>query len=117
MYLSSQVIARDPHLREKILALVAVENQLGATVRFRAQGSIRRQEYAQAHGFVDSQIQDLKKNTSLKPEQKLEQLKQISDDIDAKVTPLLDQQQQQKFQQIRGEHRRELIEQPDQTKG
>lgn len=55
-------------------------------------------------------LEELKKNTSLKPEQKLEQLKQISDDIDAKVTPLLNQQQQQKFQQIREEHRRELME-------
>lgn len=55
-------------------------------------------------------LQALKKNTSLKPLEKLEQLKQISDDIDSKVSPLLDQQQQQKFQQIREEHRRELIE-------
>ena len=55
-------------------------------------------------------LQALKKNTSLKPLQKLEQLKQISDDIDAKVTPLLNQEQQQKFQQIRDQHRRELIE-------
>jgi hypothetical protein len=55
-------------------------------------------------------LQELKKNTSLKPEQKLEQLKQISDEIDAKVSPLLDQQQQQKFQAIREEHRRQLIE-------
>ncbi len=55
-------------------------------------------------------LQELKKNTSLKPVEKLEQLKQISDEVDAKVTPLLDQQQQQKFQQIREEHRRELIE-------
>ena len=42
--------------------------------------------------------------------EKLEQLKKIADDVDAKVTPLLDQQQQQKFQAIREEHRRELIE-------
>src|SRR5271157_5022017 len=42
--------------------------------------------------------------------QKLEQLKQIADEVDAKITPLLDQQQQQKFQAIREEHRRELIE-------
>jgi hypothetical protein len=54
-------------------------------------------------------LQDLKKNTSLKPLDKLEQLKQISDDLDVKITPLLDQQQQQKFQQIREEHRRELL--------
>jgi hypothetical protein len=51
----------------------------------------------------------LKKNTSLKPEQKLEQLKQISDEVDAKVTRLLDAEQQKKFQAMREEHRRELI--------
>jgi hypothetical protein len=55
-------------------------------------------------------LQALKKDASLKPEQKLEQLKQISDEIDSKVTPLLNQEQQQKFQAIREEHRRELIE-------
>jgi uncharacterized protein DUF3604 len=55
-------------------------------------------------------LQALKKNASLKPKDKLEQLKGISDEIDSKITPLLDQQQQQKFQQIREEHRRELIE-------
>ena len=55
-------------------------------------------------------LEALKKNTSLKPMEKLEQLKQISDDIDSKITPLLDQQQQQKFQAMREEHRRQLIE-------
>jgi hypothetical protein len=54
-------------------------------------------------------LQDLKKNTSLKPLDKLKQLKEISDDVDSKVIPLLDQQQQQKFQQIREEHRRALL--------
>ena len=56
------------------------------------------------------QLGALKKNTSLKPMEKLEQLKKIADDVDAKLTPLLDQQQQQKFQAIRDEHRRELLE-------
>ncbi len=55
-------------------------------------------------------LQALKKDKTLKPEEKLEQLKQISQDVDARVTPLLDPQQQQKFQAIREEHRRELIE-------
>ncbi|HZD09299.1 MAG TPA: hypothetical protein VE176_13675, partial [Candidatus Limnocylindrales bacterium] len=36
--------------------------------------------------------------------------KQISSSVDEKVVPLLDPQQQQKFQAIRDEHRRELIE-------
>ena len=56
------------------------------------------------------QLETLKKNTSLKLEDKLEQLKQIADSVDGKVTPLLNADQQKKFQEIREEHRRELIE-------
>jgi hypothetical protein len=56
------------------------------------------------------QLQALKKNTSLKPMDKLEQLKQIADSVDEKVTPLLNAEQQQKFQGIRDEHRRQLVE-------
>jgi hypothetical protein len=55
-------------------------------------------------------LEALKKNTTLKPLEKLEQLKQIADEVDAKISPLLDPQQQQKFQAIREEHRRKLIE-------
>ena len=56
------------------------------------------------------QLEALKKNTSLKPLQKIEQLKQIADSVDSKITPLLNSDQQQKFQAIRDEHRRQLIE-------
>src|SRR5262245_42596719 len=56
------------------------------------------------------QLEALKKNTSLKPLQKIERLKQIADSLDSKITPLLNPDQQQKFQAIRDEHRRELIE-------
>jgi len=56
------------------------------------------------------QLEALKKNTALKPVDKLEQLKQIADSVDAKLTPLLNQEQQQKFRAIREEHRRQLIE-------
>ena len=55
-------------------------------------------------------LKELKKNTSLKPLDKLEQLKQIADDLDSKITPLLNADQQKKFQQIREEHRRQLME-------
>jgi len=55
-------------------------------------------------------LQALKKDTSLKPEAKLEQLKAIADDLDSKITPLLNADQQKKFQEIREEHRRALIE-------
>jgi hypothetical protein len=56
------------------------------------------------------QLADLKKNTSLTPVQKLEQLKQISSAVEAKITPILDPAQQQKFQAMREENRRKLIE-------
>jgi hypothetical protein len=55
-------------------------------------------------------LKELKKNTALKPEAKLEQLKQIADDLDSKITPLLNGDQQKKFQEIREQHRRELME-------
>ena len=57
-----------------------------------------------------AQLEALKKNTSLTPLQKIEQLKQISSAVDAKITPLLDPAQQQKFNTIREENRRKLIE-------
>jgi Protein of unknown function (DUF3604) len=56
------------------------------------------------------QLEALKKNTSLKPLQKIEQLRQIAGSLDGKITPLLNAEQQQKFEAIRDEHRRELIE-------
>ena len=37
-------------------------------------------------------------------------MKAIADDLDSKITPLLNADQQKKFQEIREEHRRELIE-------
>ena len=55
-------------------------------------------------------LQALKKNTSLKPMDKLEQLKQIVDELDSKITPLLNADQQKKFREIREQHRRELVE-------
>lgn len=42
--------------------------------------------------------------------EKIEQLRQIGSAIDAKITPLLDQQQQQKFKAMREQMRRDMIE-------
>src|SRR5271165_5843276 len=55
-------------------------------------------------------LEALKKNTSLKPLDKIEQLKQISGAVDAQITPLLNADQQKKFTEIRDEFRREMIE-------
>jgi hypothetical protein len=42
--------------------------------------------------------------------EKIEQLRQISSAIDARITPLLDQQQQRKFKAMREQMRRDMIE-------
>ena len=91
-----------------------VQNPLTAMLnQFSIELGLTEQQRHQILPFLQDELKQLgalKKNTSLKPTEKLEQLKKIADDVDAKVTPLLDQQQQQKFQAIREEHRRELIE-------
>ena len=103
-YANYEIIPTPKFVANPVVALLnQYSDELGLT----------QQQREQIIPIVKSELpklQELKKNTSLKPEQKLEQLKQISDDIDTKVTPLLDQQQQQKFQQIREEHRRQLME-------
>ncbi len=64
-----------------------------------------------------SKLQALKKDTSLSTLQKVEQLKQVSGAIDAKITPLLDPQQQQKFQAVRESTRRHMIEKMTEKEG
>ena len=91
-----------------------VQNPLTAMLnQFSIEVGLTDQQKQQILPFLKQEapkLEELKKNTSLTPVQKLEQLKQIADEIDAKLTPLLDQQQQRKFQAIREEHRRELID-------
>jgi Protein of unknown function (DUF3604) len=86
--------------------LTAIMNQFSMEV------GLTEQQKQQIVPFLKQEapkLEALKKNTSLNPLQKMEQLRQIADEIDAKVTPLLDRPQQQKFQTVREEHRRELI--------
>jgi len=52
----------------------------------------------------------LKKNTSLSAVQKVEQLRQIGRSLDEKITPMLNAEQQKKFQEMREQMRRHLIE-------
>jgi len=56
------------------------------------------------------QLAALKKNTKLSAEEKLEKLKEVGSAIDAKIAPLLNPQQQQKFQVIREDARRRIFE-------
>ena len=91
-----------------------VQNPLTAMLnQFSIELGLTEQQRQQILPFLQQeakQLEALKKNTSLKPLDKLEQLKKIADEVDTKLMPLLDQQQQQKFQAIREQHRRELIE-------
>lgn len=52
----------------------------------------------------------IKTNTSLGPLEKAMQLKQVGTDMDAKVQPILNPQQYQKFQQIRQQEREQMIQ-------
>src|SRR5208283_2545850 len=92
-----------------------VLNPLTATLdTFSIELGLNEQQKQQILPFLQDeakQLGALKKNTSLKPLDKIEQLKQIGSAIDAKITPLLDPAQQKKFQEMRDEKRREMIEQ------
>jgi hypothetical protein len=57
-----------------------------------------------------TQLGALKKNTSLSAQQKVEQLRKIGVSIDEKITPMLNAEQQQKFQALREQARRRIIE-------
>jgi Spy/CpxP family protein refolding chaperone len=52
----------------------------------------------------------VKANTSLGPLEKIMQLKQIGTEMDAKVKPILNPEQYQKFEQIRAQEREEMIQ-------
>ncbi len=56
------------------------------------------------------QLGALKKNTSLSALQKVEQLKQLGASFDEKIRPLLNPEQQQKFEAMRDQMRKKMIE-------
>ncbi len=91
-----------------------VLNPLTATLNtFSIELGLNEQQKQQILPFLQDeakQLGALKKNTSLKPLEKIEQLKQISGAIDAKIMPLIDPAQQKKFQELRDQMRRDMIE-------
>ena len=91
-----------------------VANPLTAMInQFSIELGLTEQQREQIFPFLKqelAQLGALKKETSLTPVQKVEKLKEISSAVDAKITPLLDPAQVQKFQAIREENRRKLIE-------
>jgi predicted transcriptional regulator len=91
-----------------------VQNPLTAMLdQFSIELGLTEQQKQQIVPFLQDeakQLGALKKNTSLKPLEKIEQLKQNGSAIDAKITPLLNPEQQKKFQSLRDEARRNMIE-------
>ena len=55
-------------------------------------------------------LQALKKDASVSAVDKVRQLREIAGTVDAKITPLLNPEQQQKYQTVRDRLRRRLIE-------
>jgi Spy/CpxP family protein refolding chaperone len=55
-------------------------------------------------------LEEVKGNTSLGPLQKAMQLKQISNATDLKIMPILNPQQQQKYQAMREQERQQMIQ-------
>ena len=91
-----------------------VLNPLTATLNtFSIELGLNEQQKQQIVPFLQDEVKQLgalKKNTALKPVEKIEQLRQIGSAIDGKIAPLLDQQQQQKFKAMREQMRRDMIE-------
>jgi hypothetical protein len=52
----------------------------------------------------------LKSNTTMPPLQKARQMKEISNETDAKLKPILNPQQYEKWEQIRAEERQQMIQ-------
>jgi hypothetical protein len=95
-----------PYPQYTVNPLTAITNQFSIELGLTEQ---QKQQIVPILKQAAPQLKALKENTSLKPLQKIEQLRQIADSVDSKLTPLLNSDQQQKFQAIRDEHRRELI--------
>jgi hypothetical protein len=74
---------------------------------------LTEQQRQQIVPFVKEEIpklEALKANTALSKEKKIEELKAIGGSIDAKITPLLNPEQQAKYKQMQEERRRKMIE-------
>lgn len=59
-------------------------------------------------------LQAIKSNTSLGPMQKAMQLKEIGQDTDSKVMPILNPQQQQKWQAMQAAERQQMMQKMEQ---
>ena len=90
-----------------------VEPVAELTDQFATELGLTEQQKQQIIPIVKEEIpklQALKKDTSVSAEDKVRQLREIAADVDAKITPLLNPEQQQRYQAARDRLRRRLIE-------
>ena len=90
-----------------------VEPVAELTDQFATELGLTEQQKQQIIPIVKEEIpklQALKKDASVSAEDKVRQLRDIAAAVDAKITPLLNPEQQQKYQAVRDRLRRRLIE-------
>ena len=87
--------------------LTSLGNQLAIELALTEQ---QKQQIAPILKSEMPQLEALKKDKTLKPLDKIEQLKQITGSIDSQITPLLNADQQKKFTELRDEYRKQLLE-------
>jgi hypothetical protein len=87
--------------------LTALSNQLSIELGLTEQ---QKQQFAPLLKDEITQLGTLKKDTTLSAVKKVERLREIGKDFDAKMKPLLNADQQQKFQALREQARRKMIE-------
>jgi len=87
--------------------LTALTNQLSIELGLTEQ---QKQQFAPILKDELTQLGALKKDTSLSAVKKVERLREIGKSFDEKMSPLLNPDQQQKFQTLREQARRKMIE-------
>jgi hypothetical protein len=98
-------IIKDPQF--VLNPLDSMLNQLSIEIGLTAQ---QRQQVKPIFMGEIKQLEAMQKDKSLSAAQKVEKLKQVGDAIDARVSPLLNAEQQPKFKALREEMRKHLVE-------
>ncbi len=99
-------IAQEPPSPEKQEAMAKLE-KMSAELQLTPQQKKQMLPIMMEDG---KKMKAIKSNTTLGPMEKMMQLKQVGTDMDAKVQPILNPQQYQKFQQIRQQEREAMIQ-------
>lgn len=92
-----------PDKQEMMAKLEKMSTQLNLT-------PAQKKEIAPIMMDEASKMKAIKANASLGPLQKAMQMKQVGTDMDAKVKPILNPDQYQKFEQMRAQEREEMMQ-------